>query len=174
MPLHAHLLNWLMLWRADDQTAGSVFVLPKLSKKNVTGSIGLSNTFSRLIEKVGIEIQKCGKKPGGWREVDQSSHIARISHTRATHLASHLVTSRFGLPHQITADMPWSFSPPGDQSITQSETPECEMTGIASTACAPLLTTDLFINAFKTRRDFFTFGRRHAVFFCKDGPLKQR
>ncbi len=119
MPLHAHLLNWLMLWRADDQTAGSVFVLPKLSKKNVTGSIGLSNTFSRLIEKVGIEIQKCGKKPGGWREVDQSSHIA-------------------------------------------------------STACAPLSTTDFFIDAFKTRRDFFTFGRRHAVFFCEGGPLKQR
>ena len=56
--------------------------------------------------------------------------LARISHTLAAHLANHLAASGFVLPHHITLDMPWSSSPPGDQSITQSEPPECEISGL--------------------------------------------
>jgi hypothetical protein len=46
-----------------------------------------------------------------------------ISTTLVAHLANHLAASGFVLPHHINLDMPWSFSPPGDQSITQSEPP---------------------------------------------------
>ena len=56
--------------------------------------------------------------------------LTRISHTLAAHLANHLAASGLVLPHHITLDMPWSSSPPGDQSITQSERPECEISGL--------------------------------------------
>jgi hypothetical protein len=62
---------------------------------------------------------------------EESGQLARISHTLAAHLANHLAASGFVLPHHITLDMPWSFSPSGDQSITQSGPPEREITGLA-------------------------------------------
>ena len=58
--------------------------------------------------------------------------LIRISHTLAAHPANHLAASGFVLPHHITLDMPWSSSPPGDQSITQSEPPECEISGLTN------------------------------------------
>ena len=64
--------------------------------------------------------------------LDHWNALARISHTLAAHLANHLAASRFVLPHRITLDMPWSSSPPGDQSITQPEPPECEISGLVS------------------------------------------
>jgi hypothetical protein len=82
MPLHADLLNWLIPSWADDQTAGSVFVLLKLSMKNVTGSIGLSNTFSRLIEKEVIENPKVREKAGGMaRSRSVFAYSPDISHS---------------------------------------------------------------------------------------------
>jgi hypothetical protein len=56
--------------------------------------------------------------------------LSRISHTLATHLANHSAASGLVLPHHITLDMPWSSSPPGDQSIAQSEPTECEISGL--------------------------------------------
>ncbi len=55
VPIHPHLLNWFKLWRADTQTNETVFVFPKLSQKKTEGDKGLSNTFTRLITKAGIE-----------------------------------------------------------------------------------------------------------------------
>ena len=52
--------------------------------------------------------------------------LTRISHTLAAHLANHLAASGFVLRHHINLDMPWSSSPPGDQSITQPEPSACE------------------------------------------------
>jgi hypothetical protein len=49
----------------------------------------------------------------------EQGSLARMSHTLVAHLANHLAASGFVLPHHITLDMPWSSSPPGDQSITQ-------------------------------------------------------
>jgi hypothetical protein len=57
--------------------------------------------------------------------------FARKSHTLAAHLANHLAASGFVLPHHIGLNMPWSSSPPGDQGITRSEPPECEISGLA-------------------------------------------
>ena len=65
-----------------------------------------------------------------WSEEGLVVALARISHTLAAHLANHLAASGFVLPHHIALDMPWSSSPPGDQSITQSEPPECEISGL--------------------------------------------
>jgi hypothetical protein len=45
-----------------------------------------------------------------------------------------LAASGFVLPHHITLDMPWSSSPPCDQSTTQSEPPECEICGLVGDA----------------------------------------
>jgi phage tail protein X len=56
--------------------------------------------------------------------------LARISPTLAAHLANGLAASGFVLPHHITLDMPWSSSSPGDQSTTQSDPPECEISGL--------------------------------------------
>ncbi len=47
-------------------------------------------------------------------------------------LANRLAASGFVLPHHITLDMPWSSSSPGDQSITQSDPPECEISGLGT------------------------------------------
>ena len=55
--------------------------------------------------------------------------LARISHTLAAHLANHLAASGFVLPHHINLDTP-GRPHPGDQSITQSEPPECEISGL--------------------------------------------
>ncbi len=55
---------------------------------------------------------------------------ARISHTLAAPLANHLAASELVLPRHITLDMPWSSSPPDDKSITQSEPPECKISGL--------------------------------------------
>jgi hypothetical protein len=52
--------------------------------------------------------------------------LARLSPTLPAHLANRLAASGFVLPHRITPDMPWSSSSPGDQSITQSDPPECD------------------------------------------------
>ena len=52
-----------------------------------------------------------------------SKFLARISHTLAAHLANHLAASGFVLRHHINLDMPWSSSPPGDQSITNLNHP---------------------------------------------------
>jgi hypothetical protein len=41
-----------------------------------------------------------------------------------------LAASGFVLPHHITLDMPLVVLTPGDQSITQSEPPECEISGL--------------------------------------------
>jgi hypothetical protein len=50
--------------------------------------------------------------------------------------ATSLTLRRFGLPPEldITLDMPWSSSSPGDQSITQSEPPEYEISGLDRSA----------------------------------------
>jgi hypothetical protein len=45
----------------------------------------------------------------------------RISHGPALHLANHLTSKPFVIPLRITADMRRSFSPLGEQSMTQSE-----------------------------------------------------
>ena len=66
-------------------------------------------------------------------------HRARISHTLAAHLANRLATSGFVLPHHITLDMRWSSSSPGCQSITQSDPPECEISGLAPGCATPAL-----------------------------------
>jgi hypothetical protein len=55
---------------------------------------------------------------------EDRSNSPRISHSGG-YLANHLAASGFVLPHHITPDMP----PPGDQSITRSEPPECGITG---------------------------------------------
>jgi hypothetical protein len=49
-------------------------------------------------------------------------------------LANHLAASGFVLPHHIALHMPWSHSPLGDQSITQSEPPAREIGGLTSLA----------------------------------------
>ena len=61
-----------------------------------------------------------------------NSELARISHTLAAHLANHLAARGFVPPHHITLDMPWSSQPTGGQSITQSEPPEYEISGLAA------------------------------------------
>jgi hypothetical protein len=62
----------------------------------------------------------------------QISALARISPTPAAHVANHLAAGGFVLPHRITLDLPWSSSPLGDQSISQSEPPEYEISGLAT------------------------------------------
>jgi len=75
------------------------------------------------------EIRTSGLMSGEWKR--SGSYVATAplldSTTLAAHLANHLAASEFVLPHRITLDMPWSSSPPGDQSITQSEPPESEI-----------------------------------------------
>lgn len=72
IPIHKGLLTWFRLLKADaDPKIESVFVFPKLSQLKVTGTTGLSNTFTRLIEKAGIKnyvVKK--KKPGSKRGRD--------------------------------------------------------------------------------------------------------
>jgi len=56
---------------------------------------------------------------------------ARKNHSGAAHLANHLATRAIDLPHQITADMPRSAANSGDQSVTQSAPPPCDLSGQA-------------------------------------------
>ena len=79
------------------------------------------------------EIRTSGLMSGEWKRSGSLAATAPLldSTTLAAHLANHLAASGFVLPHHITLDMPWSSSPPGDQSITQSEPPECEISGLA-------------------------------------------
>jgi hypothetical protein len=56
--------------------------------------------------------------------------LTRISRTQAPNLANHLAARSFVLPHQIAADMPWSSSASGNESITQSPAPEFVISGL--------------------------------------------
>jgi hypothetical protein len=67
--------------------------------------------------------------------------LARTNHKEAAHLANHLAASGFVLPRRITQDMPWSSSPAGGQSITQSGLPPCDLFGRALTGCRPSLSS---------------------------------
>ena len=87
-----------------------------------------SELFSGSSEITKAQRQKLFTSSDSWQAT--LAALARISQTLAAHLANHLAASRFVLPHRITLDMPWSSSPPGDQSITQPEPPECEISGL--------------------------------------------
>jgi hypothetical protein len=50
----------------------------------------------------------------GDRLIGTQALLARISDTLEAHLATRLAASGFVLSHDITLDMPWSFSPAGD------------------------------------------------------------
>lgn len=66
IPLHKRLLLWLRLWKAEgDSKKESDFIFTKLSKLKVTGTTGLSNTFTRLIEKAGIKNYPVKEKKAG-------------------------------------------------------------------------------------------------------------
>ena len=56
IPMHKALTNWFRLRKDEiDTNKPSDFVFARLSQLEVTGTTGLSNTFTRLIEKAGIE-----------------------------------------------------------------------------------------------------------------------
>jgi hypothetical protein len=62
---------------------------------------------------------------------DQRS-LARINHRGAAHLANHLAARAVGFPHQITVDMPRSAASSGNQSVTQSVSPLCHLSGLVA------------------------------------------
>ena len=63
VPIHKDLLIWLRVHKANgDPKREEDFVFPYHSKKRVRGNTGLSNIFTRLIEKAGIKNYPVKKK----------------------------------------------------------------------------------------------------------------
>ncbi len=68
--------------------------------------------------------------PSSLEDLTRAAFARASSPLISPHLPNRLAASGFVLPHDITLDMPWSFSSPGDQSITQSDPPERKISGL--------------------------------------------
>ncbi len=117
VPIHAHLQNWLRIWQVDEQSAGSAFVFPRLSKKKITGSSGLSNTFSRLIGKASIENPKVRETAEG---MDRSRSVFAYSfHSLRSTFNTELEAA--GVSEEVRMKLSDHTSPSVNQLYTKPE-----------------------------------------------------